>query len=112
LARWIGKNKLYLPMVVYDSAYIYIESASDLLDKIAKIEAVLVAMNTALLKAVTGETVSEYSIDDGQTKIKTVSRSISDITRGINGLERIKQGYINTYNGRASRLVDSKSLRH
>ena len=45
-------------------------------------------------------------------KIKTVFRSVNDIAKSIEGLERIKQIYVNRLNGRALRLVDSHSFKN
>ena len=97
-------------MVVYDSASIYIEGAADLRDRIARMEAIINALMTTAIKAVEQGDISEYMLDDGQTKIKAVYKDPDQITAAIIGFERIKQIYINRLNGRGIRLVDSKNF--
>lgn len=96
--------------VVYDSAAIYIDSATDLQAKIARMDAIIAALETSALTAAGTANFSEYSLNDGQTIIKTTYRTIEDVQRGILGFERIRQMYINRINGRVFRMVDSKNL--
>lgn len=99
-------------MVYFSSAYIYIESCSDLRAKIAAIEAIQAALETSALTAATTGHISEYMLNDGQTIIKAIYRNVSEITRSINDLEKIKQRYIIKLNGgRMTRLMDEKNFR-
>jgi hypothetical protein len=98
-------------MVIYDSASIYIDSATDLCDKVVKIEAIIIALEDTALKSATSDDITEYSLDDGQTKIKTVYKGTDAILKSIESLIRLKEYYRNKLNGRQIRLVDSKSLR-
>lgn len=93
-------------MVIYTSAAIYIESCSTIRDKIAAINRVISALQTVALTAAETGQFSEYDLDDGQSKIKTVYRSVEDIGRSIIAFERIKQGYINDLQGSHMRLTD------
>jgi hypothetical protein len=94
----------------YDSCAIYIDSATTVAARIVRIDAVIDALESSMLKAAAGENISEYSLDDGQTKISTVYRSTDQIMNSIMGLEKLKQYYINRLNGRVVRLVDSKNF--
>jgi len=102
-------------MVVYDSAALYVSSCASLQAKITAIDNIISALLTTALVAVGKGDISEYSLDDGQTKIKTVYRSASEITTAVENFERIKQLYINQLDnnrtGRRTRLVDSKNFR-
>ena len=98
-------------MVVYDSAASYVGSCATLQAKITAIDAIITALETMALSAAEKGDLSEYSLDDGQTKIKTVYRNVTDITASIDNFERIKQRYINQLTGRRTRLVDSKNFR-
>lgn len=98
-------------MVIYDSADIYINGATCLRDKIARIDAIIVALEDAALKGAAQGNISDYSLNDGQTQIRTAYRSITDISASINAFEQIRQRYINQLNGRVVRLVDSKNFR-
>lgn len=96
--------------VYYDSADIYISSATTLREKITRIDAIITALeDTALVAAGKGD-VTEYSLDDGQTKIRTVYRDAASIAVAIANFEQIKQRYVNRLNGRHIRLVDSKNF--
>lgn len=98
-------------MPIYDSAYIYISTSTSLRDRIVKIDQVIDALHETMLKAATNDNISEYSLNDGQTTIRTMYRGIDQIEKSIMGLERIKQMYFNQLNGRVIRLVDSKNFR-
>jgi len=97
-------------MVIYDSAFIYIDSATSLRDKITRIDAIIDALlNTALASAAT-DNFTEYVLDDGQTKIRATYKGTDAIFNSINVLERTKQIYVNRLNGRTFRLVPGKSF--
>lgn len=98
-------------MVIYDSASIYIEGATSLCDKIARIDTIIDALMTTALQSAANENIEEYWLDDGQSKIKTIYRGTAQIMESIKSFETIKQLYVNRLNGRVVRLVDSKSLR-
>jgi predicted translin family RNA/ssDNA-binding protein len=97
-------------MVVYNSASIYIESATSLRDKITRISAIITALEDTALRAAAGEDIEEYWLDDGQTKIKTVTRGLDKITASIQAFEKLKQMYVNRLNGRMIRLSDSRNF--
>lgn len=96
--------------VTYDSAAIYIDQATDLQDKINRMDQVISALMTTALNAASTANFSEYQLNDGQTVIKTVYRTVEDIQRSIMAFERLRQMYVNRLNGRAFRLVDSKNF--
>ena len=98
-------------MVTYDSAYLYIETATGLKDKIAKIDVIINALLATALASASTDQFTEYVLDDGQTKIRATYKGTDAIFRSINVLERTKQIYINQVNGRTFRLVDGKSFR-
>lgn len=97
-------------MVYFDSCSIYITSATTLKDKIARIDAIIVLLEDAAIKAAGNEDISEYSLDDGQTKIKTVYKSAASVMSALQSFETMRQRYINQLNGRHVRLVDSKNF--
>ncbi len=97
-------------MVIFVTAQKYLESCTTLEDKIAKMDLIIIALEDAALRAASGGDVSEYLIDNGQTKIQTTYRNATDIYRAIQGFEIIKQRYINRITGRVTHLVDSKNF--
>ena len=58
-------------MIIYDSADIYINGATCLRDKITRIDAIIVALEDAALKGAAQGNISDYSLNDGQTQIRT-----------------------------------------
>ena len=98
-------------MVYYDSADIYISSATTLREKITRIDAVIEALETTALRAAATGNLSEYALNDGQTTIKTVYRDVNAVAASITAFETIKERYINRLNGRHVRLVDGKNFR-
>lgn len=98
-------------MVIYDSEAIYIETATTIAGKIIKLDAIILALETEALNRAANEGISEYSLDDGQTKIKTVYRSTKDILNSIQSFIKMKEYYYNKLNGRVYRLTDGKSLK-
>jgi hypothetical protein len=78
----------------------YIDSRSGLLAKIQAINNLISAMELKLVDTVGQVNYADYSLDDGQMKIRTVYRSPSDVMAGITALEQLKQRYVNRYNGR------------
>lgn len=91
----------------------YVQSKKSLL---AKIEAIDLLIDTMLLRATeatSGQNVDieEYQLDDGQMKIRTRYRSINDIYNGVQGLETLKNKYVNQLNGRMTVFRSQRSFR-
>lgn len=97
-------------MVRYDSAAVYIESASSIRQKITRLDAIIDALLTTVLKSAENGDVQEYWLNDGQTQIKTSYRSAKEVLDAVNVFERTKQIYVNRLNGRVMRLVDGKNF--
>lgn len=96
--------------VYYDSAAIYIQSRSTLRDKIIAIDKIIDALEAQALISAGTIDVSEYSLDDGQTRIKTMYRSGKDIAESITQFEIIRERYVNRLNGRKFRLLDGRNF--
>ncbi len=97
-------------MVLYDSEFEYIESKTDARSKITAIDAIISSLLTTAAKAALSEDVTEYWLDDGQTKIKTVRRSVASITKSISELRKLKQTYMAQINGRIISLRGGKNF--
>lgn len=82
----------------------YVQSASDLVGRIAKINSLIDAMELVLIDSTGSANYSEYQMDDGQMKVRASYRNPSEVTAGINELEKLKQRYINRLNGRRTVL--------
>lgn len=93
---------------------VYLESKKSLLEKINAIDALIDTMiaKTADVAGGQGSIINEYWMDDGQMKVKTVYRSIAEVEAGITALEKIKQRYVNRFDGRCMVLRDVRGLRY
>lgn len=97
-------------MVVFDSAAIYVESKKTAREKIIAIDAIIDALLSTALKAASAGDVTEFSLDDGQSKVKTIFRSPMEVMKSIEAFKMLKQEYMNTVNGRVMRMIDGKSF--
>ncbi len=97
-------------MITYNSAQIYVTSATTAREQLTRLDAVINALMATMLTAATTENLTEYTLDDGQTKIHCSYNGVAAIEKSIMSLERLKQIYINRLNGRMARLVDGKSM--
>lgn len=96
--------------VVYDSAGIYIESASSLKDKINRVSAIISALLDVAVKSAETGNIDEYQLDSGQTKIRTSYTGPDQVFKSIEHFEKLKTYYSNKLNGHNFRLMDSKNF--
>jgi len=89
---------------------VYIQSKSTLLEKINAIDDLITAMEGKLLEGIDTATIDEYWMDDGQMKVKTIYRSVADLEKGLEALLKMKQRYVNNYNGRMMVMRDASGL--
>lgn len=96
----------------YNTISLYLESKTSVLERIKAIEILIDAMSLKIGDVASGQNsiISEYWMDDGQMKVKTVYRSLADVEAGISALEKLKQRYVNKYNGRDFVLRDVRGL--
>jgi hypothetical protein len=91
---------------------IYINSASDLRDKITRYDAIINALGSLVLDDTSAKAgIEEYQLDDGQTKIKTVYTTVASQARAIVEFERLKNKAINQLNGRQMVMRPHQGLR-
>lgn len=95
--------------ISFGSPSLFIDDAQDMQDRITRICLIQDALLDAATKAALGEDVSEYWLNDGQTQIKSVSRSVAEITKSYNDLEVLRQMYLNRLNGHSVVLKDGIS---
>lgn len=98
-------------MAQYLTCDLYITSVKSDKARYDRIDAVIDVLEDQLIKSALNSSVSEYSLDDGQTKISTVYRSTEEVEKAIMSMIRLKNYYENKLNGRMVRLVDSKNIR-
>lgn len=97
-------------MDIYNSETFYIESATTLKTKIVRLDAIITALENQAVLAAGNSDISEYSLDDGQTKIRTVYNTVSSIAKAIKDYEMIKQIYVNRLNGRSFRMGPAENV--
>lgn len=91
----------------------YLQSKTKLSERIASLDLMIDAAILLLAENINGAAgnISSYELDDGQVRIKTGYRSITDIQNGIEALERTRNLYLNRLNGRVTILRDIRSIR-
>lgn len=82
----------------------FIVCKSQLIGKVATYDLLIAGMEAAVLEATTSGQYAEYELDDGQMKVRSRYRSVDQMLAGLQGLRRIRQDYINQYNGRITVL--------
>lgn len=104
-------------MIIYKDSAAYIGSCTTIEAKIAAIEAIQMALLEQALAGIqaavsNGESISQYSLNDGQTIISASYRSASEIKRDYENYEYLLNMLRNNKAGRMTRLVDQKSFYH
>ena len=90
---------------------LYIESATNLQDKLVRIDTIIEALENRMIDYGTdNSTTSSYSVDDGQVKIQTQYSSVQSMALGIESFETIRQRIINKLNGRGMVLRPWRGL--
>lgn len=99
-------------MVTYDNEFLYIESQQGILNQIKAIDNIISALLITAAKAATNAHITEYSLNTGQTQIKTSLRGVQAITDSIQAWRKLKNSlkYQLKGNGRVTMLVDGKNL--
>lgn len=97
--------------VIYSTAGIYIASKSSIREKITAIDNIINLLLAEAANSAGTESVSEYSLDDGQSKIRTLYRGSAGVMAAIASFERLKNYYVNQLNGRVVRLSDKTNFR-
>lgn len=88
----------------YMSITQYFECKSKLIGKIQTYDLLIEGLETAMMTSIESGHIVQYEMDDGQMKVRTQFRSVKDITAAMDGFIRLRQDYINRYNGRATVL--------
>ena len=98
--------------VYFTSTRQYILSANSIADKIAAIDKVIEALFLLMTdpEVIEKQYISEYSLDDGQTKIRAVYRGVQGITQTIDALNKMRIYYVNQQTGRRFRLIDGRNF--
>ena len=95
----------------FDSADLYIETATSLKDKVKKIDEVIAALLVTATKSAANAHITSYSIDNGQTKINAEYAGTEAVFASIKAFETLREYYKQKINGRVFRLVDGKNFR-
>jgi len=99
-------------MAIYDNCVLYITCATDTLEKIARIDTIISALEDVELDVAVNAGVEEYQYDDGQVKIRTIYRDMGSIERTIQALTRRKVKLQNTCAGYRYSLMDGNVKRY
>jgi hypothetical protein len=83
----------------------YVECKSAIIGKVATYDILIASMEKTLLEATVSGYLNQYEMNDGQMVVRAQYRSIDQLVNGMQGLRKIRQDYINQYDGRGSRQV-------
>ena len=98
-------------MVTYSKAGIFIDQCGDNpVEAALRCDLVIKALFSAMLNVAEDSGITEYMLDDGQTKITQAYRNPLEISRSIEAFQKIKQYYLNQINGNVVVLVDGKNF--
>ena len=86
----------------------YIECRTTYIEKVRAIDALISAFELKLVEVGDSIVYDEYEMNDGQMKVRTKYRNSKDVLAGIDGLEKLKQRYLNRVNGRTTILRSGK----
>lgn len=101
---------LKMGLIYFDSESLYLESCKGNAAKIAAIDAIIDALLLKTVDVVGNADIKEYSLNDGQSIVRTTYASVNDIYSAIANFEKIKQIYVNRVNGRMTRLMDGANF--
>jgi len=88
----------------YTSISQFVECKSKIIGKIAAYDLIIEAMESAILDATASGMYNQVEVDDGQMKVRTNYRNITDMNNALLGMEQARQRYIQKYNGRVTVL--------
>lgn len=94
----------------YDSEAIYVNSKTTALARIAAIDVIIEGLLTSAINSVGNADIQNYQLNDGQTEIKMMYKSLDQITKAIKDWRMIQDLYAGDINNRVVRMVDAKNL--
>lgn len=89
---------------VYMTVPQFVEEKSKLIGKVATYDILIEQLELAILKSTENGHLTQLEVDDSMMRVRSNYRSISDMSNAMTALMRIRQTYINRYNGRVNVL--------
>jgi len=104
-----------MELVEYDSIEKYVESATTLQARIERLDLIISSMEIqAVASAASSGKFDEYSLDTGQSKVRTKYRSPAELQAAILAWDKLRQTLIarlnNQRTGRVIQLRDHKNF--
>ncbi len=98
--------------IFFQSTEQYLMSAKSISEKIVAIDKLIESLFLLMLnpEVIEKNYISEYSLDDGQTKIRAVYRGVEGIQKTIDALNKMRIFYQNQRLGRRFRLVSGNNF--
>lgn len=101
-------------MVIYTSFEQYVQSATTIQAKLAKIDAIIDVLLTTALVSAGSDNTQEYSLDDGQSKVSTIYKGTDGVMKSIAAFEKLRDYYktkLDNNTGRVVQLVDRRNFK-
>lgn len=83
----------------------FFECKSKLIGKIATYDLLIEGLEQAMMASTESGHLVQYELDDGQMKVRSMYRNVTDLVDAMNGFIKLRQYWINRANGRTTRLV-------
>lgn len=96
-------------MKIYSCPRVFLDTATTIQDKIAKIDLIMDALLDSAIDAAGTAGTDEYMLDDGQSKIRQIYRNVTDIKKAYTEFEQIRIMLALRINKRVSVLKDLNS---
>jgi len=96
-------------MAVFESEVCFISCSQSQIDRANRIMQVIIALENQSLEAAGNSDISEYSLDDGQIRIKTAYRTPEEIAKAIDHYEKIYNRIVARCSG--TRIVSLRDAR-
>ena len=89
----------------YESLGLYVRSATSLVEKIEKIDQVIIGLLDLAVSQIANADIKMISTDTGQSKIMTQYRSMDEVLTAIKNYEDLKEILSSKLNGRTMKLI-------
>ena len=95
----------------YPSYRQYIDEECGLIERINRLDALVLALLESGLNAAMNQDVQDYTLNDGQTTIRVRVGDVQQIIKMAEQAEALKEFYKAQFNGRVFRLRDHEATR-
>ena len=78
-----------IKMTYYESESLYFSCSTTAIERLKRLEQIIIALENQAIIAASNADVSEYSLNDGQVTIRTAYRNMEEIAKAIDRFQAI-----------------------